>query len=197
MIVLDIETTGVDALKNSIVSIGAIEFENPEERFYEECRIWDGAEINPLALEVNGYTEEEVKDINKKTEADVVQNFIDWLNERKDITVAGQNPHAVDLTFLDAAAKRAGLKLSIPRRMVDQHSITIAHMLKRGINPPLKKERSDMDSDKIMEYVGLPHEPKPHIAINGALWELEALYRLIYDKPLLEEFKNYKIPWLS
>ena len=72
MIVLDIETTGVDALKNSIVSIGAIEFENPEERFYEECRIWDGAEINPLALEVNGYTEEEVKDINKKTEADVV-----------------------------------------------------------------------------------------------------------------------------
>ena len=43
MIVVDVETSGMDAYKHSLLSIGAVDFENPVERFYEECRIWDGA----------------------------------------------------------------------------------------------------------------------------------------------------------
>jgi hypothetical protein len=48
-----------------------------------------------------------------------------------------------------------------------------------------------------MQYVGIPPEPKPHVAINGAIWEYEALHRLIYEKQGLEEFKAYPIPWLK
>ena len=47
MIVVDVETTGVDARKNSIVSIGAVDFENQKNQFYGECKIWEGAEIDP------------------------------------------------------------------------------------------------------------------------------------------------------
>jgi len=39
MIVADIEATGLDPRKHSILSIGAVDFEHPERQFYGECRI--------------------------------------------------------------------------------------------------------------------------------------------------------------
>jgi DNA polymerase III epsilon subunit-like protein len=196
MIVLDIETSGLYPEKNSIVSIGAVDFLNPEERFYEECRIWDGAEINPLAIEINGYSEEEIRDPNKKSEADIVKNFLDWAKTKENSTIAGQNP-SLDVGFIWSAAKRAGERSFLAKRVFDLHSVATYHILRRGLPIPLIDKKTGIASDDIMKYVGIPPEPKPHIAINGALWELEALYRLIYDKRLLEEFKQYKIPWLS
>lgn len=196
MIVLDVETTGLNPDKNSLVSIGALDFYNPEDRFYEECRIWDGAEVLPEALVINGYTEEEISDPSKKTEAEITLGFWEWLKGKTDITVAGQNCY-VDLQFIEAALKRAKSKERMQRRIFDQHSVVVFHMLKRGMTPPIKDRRSALDSDTIMKYVGIPPEPKPHIAKNGALWEYEALYRLIYDKPGLIEFRDYPIPWLN
>ena len=46
MIIIDVETTGLDPKKYSIVSIGAVDFKKPMRTFYEECRIWDGAEVS-------------------------------------------------------------------------------------------------------------------------------------------------------
>ncbi|MDO8590166.1 MAG: 3'-5' exonuclease [bacterium] len=196
MIVLDVETTGLNPEKNSLVSIGALDFSNPQDRFYEECRIWDGAEVKPEALLRNGYTEEDIRDPGKKSEAEVTLKFFDWLRNKIDITVAGQNCY-VDVQFVEAAARRARSKEKLQRRIFDQHSIAVFHMLKRGIIPPVKDRRSALDSDAIMIYVGIPPEPKPHIALNGAIWEYEALYRLIYNKPGLDDFKQYPIPWLN
>lgn len=196
MIILDVETTGLNPEKNSLVSIAAINWDDPEDRFYEECRIWDGAEISPDALVVNGLTEEELIDPDKKTESDIVKNFLHWLSDKKDITVAGQNCH-VDVNFMNAAIKRAGEKEFLARRIFEQHTLAMLHHLKRGLILPTKNHRSALDSDAIMKYVGLPEEPKPHVGMNGALWEYEAIYRLTYDKQALEEFKKYPIPWLE
>ncbi len=194
MIVLDVETTGLYADKNSLVSIGAINFDDPEDRFYEECRIWDGAEVMPEALLVNGLIEEELRDPEKKSESDIVKNFLYWLSSKEDITIAGQNCY-MDVAFVNAAIKRAGEKESLPRRIFEQHTLTQYHMMKRGLTPPIKNRRSALDSDAVMAYVGLPPEPKPHIAINGAIWEFEAIYRLINDEGKLEEFEKYSVPW--
>ena len=57
MIVVDVETSGLDDEKNSLLSIGAVDFYNPKNQFYGECRVREGAEVNPEALEVNGFTE--------------------------------------------------------------------------------------------------------------------------------------------
>ena len=73
MIALDIETSGIDAHKHSILSIGAIDMDNPGNRFYAECRAWDGAHIDQEALDINGFTEEEAKDATKKSEEEVVR----------------------------------------------------------------------------------------------------------------------------
>ncbi len=67
-------------------------------------------------------------------------------------------------------------------------------MLSRNINPPLKKNRTNLRSDIICQYVGISKEPHPHNALNGAKYESEAFSRLIYGKNLLPEFEKFPIP---
>ena len=194
MIIIDIETTGVDSKKNSIVSIGAVNFEKPDQSFYEECRVWDNSHIDQVALEVNGFTEDEVRDGTKHSEGEILTSFFKWLDEQDDLVVAGQNVF-FDCDFLRDAAMRWNIPYFLSRRIIDLHSITYFHMIQRGITPPLLNRKTHLDSDKIMEYVGIPTEPKPHKAINGAVWEAEAFSRLLHNVSLFEQFQKYPILW--
>jgi DNA polymerase III epsilon subunit-like protein len=197
MIVLDIEATGTDADKHSIVSIGAIDLDRPEQIFNESCRIWEGAHVDPDALTYTGLTHEQITNPQLPTDEAIVRKFFAWVDEREDRTIAGQNP-MYDLSYLKATAKRYGINNTLAHRSLDQHSIVYYHMIKRGLIPPVSHHHSGINSDFIMEYVGIPPEPKPHsLAINGATWEAEALSRLLYDKPLLAQFEKYPIPWLT
>ncbi len=196
MIVVDIETTGTNPGKHSILSIGAIDLSRPELIFNEECRIWEGAHVEPEALKVNGYTEEQITDPAKQTEEALIKKFLAWMEEREDRTVAGQNP-SFDTGFIRSASARCSVNMPLAYRTIDLHSIVYYHMVRRGETPPTIHHHSAINSDLIMAYVGIPAEPKPHIAINGATWEAEALHRLLYDKPLLTRFEAFPIPWLS
>ncbi len=195
MIVLDVETTGTDPKKHSLVSIGAVDFAKPERTFYAECRVWDGAHIAEEALAVNGFTEAKIKDPTKKSEGEIVAEFLEWLEGCDDHTIAGQNPF-FDYEFVVAGAERAGLDYSLARRIIDLHSIVYFHMIRRGLIPPIKNKRTNLNSDAIMEYVGIPTEPKPHKALNGAIWEAEAFSRLMHEKSLFPQFGEHPIPWL-
>ena len=193
MIVVDVETTGLDPRKHSIVSIGAVDFSNPKNQFYQECQIWDGAEVTQEALEVNGFSEEEVRDPHKKTLEEIAKEFFKWMERLPDKTLAGQDP-SFDKGFLKALAERHGIEWKLGRRTVDLHSICYFHHLKKGVTPPTKEDRTALNLDKIANYVGLPDEPKPHNALTGAKVEAEAFSRFIFGKPLLEEFKKFPIP---
>jgi DNA polymerase-3 subunit epsilon len=193
MIVGDVETTGLDKEKNSIVSIGAIDFFNSTNYFYEECRIWKGAEIDTEALKINGFSEQEIRDIKKPSLEKIIKDFSKWLTPIEDITLAGQNPQ-FDLGFLSASAKKYNIKLGLGRRIVDLHTFCYLNMLSRDIRPPLKKNRTNLGNDEICKYVGIPIEPRPHNALNGAKYEAETFSRLIYGKNLLPEFAKFPIP---
>ena len=91
--------------------------------------------------------------------------------------------------------ERYGLRWEFGYRTVDLHSLGFAHYIKRGRIPPIKDRRTAISLDKILGYVGMPEEPKPHNALTGAKMEAEAFSRLIEGKPLLEEFKKYLIPY--
>jgi len=196
MIVVDIESTGVNSTKHSLVSIGAIDFSNPNREFYDECKIWNGASIMDEAMEINGFSEKEVQDENKRSEGEIVKAFLSWVGESEEHTIAGHNVH-FDLSFIQEACRRAGIDFTLAHRLIDLHSISYFHMFRNKGEVPRKKRRSALNSDKVMEYVGIPEEPKPHIAINGARWEAEAFSRLFFDKYLFDEFKGYPIPWLN
>lgn len=198
MIIIDIEGSGVVYHKHSIVSVGAIDFEKPERQFYGECRIWDGAHIMDGALEVNGFTKAEITDPKKMTEAELITQFIEWSQESGDRTLVGQNV-SYDRDMLKAAAERAKLSWDMAYRTVDTHSLCWMHIIKAGNQPPIDPQhrRSALDLDAILNYCGIPEEPKPHNALTGAKSHAEVTSRLLYDKKLLPEFEQYKIPWLK
>lgn len=193
---VDVETTGTVPNKHSIVSIGALDLDSPDNRFYGECRTWDGAHVEDKSLEINGFSSEEIASPNKQIEAELVRQFLDWSKDVEDRTLGGQNP-SFDRDFLEAAAARAGLDWDFAHRTIDTHSLCYIHMVKRGVEPPFDKEHhhSALNLDAILNYCGIPEEPKPHNALTGALSHAEVTYRLLYDKPLLPEFSHCKLPW--
>lgn len=197
MIVIDVEASGTEAHIHSLVSIGAVDFSNPENRFYQECQIWEGAHIMDGALEVNGFTEEQITDKSKPSEAEITQHFLEWSQHCADRTLAGQNP-SFDRDMVRAAAGRAHLNWDLAYRTIDTHTLCYMHIVKAEGVPPVDAQhrRSSLDLDAILNYCGIPAEPQPHNALTGALCHAEVASRLLYDRKLLPEFTQYEIPWL-
>lgn len=198
MILIDVEASGTEYNKHSIVSLGAVDFDNPERRFYGECRIWEGAHIMEGALAVNGYTEAEITDSNKQSEAELVQAFLEWSQHMNNRTLVGQNV-SFDRDMVKAACDRANIAWDLAYRTIDTHSLCWMHIIKRGMTPPIDAQhrRSALNFDAILNYCGIPDEPEPHNALTGALSHAEVTSRLLYDRKLLPEFGRFEIPWLS
>jgi DNA polymerase III epsilon subunit-like protein len=198
MLILDIEASGTNYNKHSVVSVGALDFNNPNNQFYAECRIWPGAHIMDGALQVNGFTEEELMDDSKLSEGELITKFITWSNELNDRTLAGQNV-SFDRDMMRAGAERAGINWNFAYRTIDTHSLCWMHMVQAGNQPPIDKDhkRSSLSLDAILKYCGIPEEPQPHNALTGALCHGEVASRLLYSKKLLPEFEQFEIPWLE
>lgn len=196
MIIIDVEASGTDYEQHSIVSVGAIDFTQPERQLYLECHIWDGAKIMDGALEVNGFTEAEITDPKKLSEAELVQRFMEWTQESADRTLVGQNV-SFDRDFVRAACERAHLAYDLPYRTLDTHTLCYMHIVKRGITPPhdTQHRRTSLNLDAILEYCGIPEEPHPHNALTGAKCHAEVASRLLCGKPLLPEFASFPLPW--
>ncbi len=197
MLILDVEASGTEAHKHSIVSLGALDFSNPTNRFYEECRVWDGAHIMDGALKVNGFSIDQITDTKKQTEADLAHRFLQWSEGIADRTFVGQNP-SFDRDFVRLACERAGhTEWPFAYRTIDTHSLCWMHMVTHGKQPPVdpRHRRSALDLDAVMIYCGIPSEPEPHNALTGALSHAEVTSRLLYDRKLLPEFEQYAIPW--
>ena len=195
MLVVDVEASGIEAQKHSIVSVGALDLANPGNRFYMECRVWDGAHIMDEALAVNGFTKAQITDPKKPSEADLVHAFEAWSESVSERTLAGQNV-SFDRDFLRNAADRAGhTEWPFAYRTIDTHTLCYMHMIEHGLTPPTRNRRSALDLDAVLNYCGIPEEPAPHNALTGALSHAEVIARLLYGRKLLPEFEKFDIPW--
>src|SRR5262249_6171853 len=153
--VVDVEASGTEVHKHSIVSVGALDIANPANRFYGECRVWDGAHIMDAALAVNGFTKEQITDPNKETEAALVKEFLHWSEGVEERTLAGQNV-SFDRDFLKYAAERAGhTEWPFAYRTIDTHTLCYMHMVERGLHPPVRHRRSALDLDAVLQYCGI------------------------------------------
>jgi DNA polymerase III epsilon subunit-like protein len=195
MLVVDVEASGTEHYKHSIVSIGALDFANPSNRFYQECRIWDGAHIMDESLAVCGFTREQITDPSKPTEGEAVHAFLRWIEDIQERTLAGQNV-SFDRDFLKSASERVGhTNWPFAFRTIDTHTLCFMHMIQRGLQPPVQHRRSALNLDAVLNYVGIPGEPTPHNALTGALSHAEVISRLLYERKLLPEFTQSEIPW--
>ncbi len=194
MIVVDMESSGLEPATHGLLSVGAVDFSNPNNQFYEECRLWEGAHIDPQALAVNGFTEVDAHEPTKQTDKELIEKFIAWAGQCPEKTIAGQNP-SLDRDFLRAAAYRHHINWEFAHHTIDLHSVAYLHMVQRKERIPEIRNHSALSMSIILRYCGLPTEPRPHNGLNGAKYEAEAFSRLFYGKNFLPEFSSFAIPW--
>lgn len=112
----DTETTGIDHKQNSIIQIaGVIEVDGEIKNEFElKCKPLPDTTISPGALEVTGYTEEQIysfpdpNDLYKKLKS-IFDKHIDKYDKSDKFIVAGYNIQ-FDLNMLDALFRYFGDK---------------------------------------------------------------------------------------
>ncbi len=193
MIVIDLETTGLEPERNSILSLGAVDFFNPNNQFYGECAVQEGKEIDHVALHINGFTLPEIVSKEKGVQ-ELVNEFIQWSKQVKDNMIGGYYTH-FDRSFILEAVKEYRLEWPFGIHIVDVHGLFYSHLLKTDELKP--GYRTEYSLDHILVYLGLPKEPFPHNALTGAKVTAEAISRLVLGKNLLKEFEKYPIRYLD
>jgi len=198
MIVLDIETSGVDLVKCGIWQIGAVDLETGEE-FLEECRIDDEDELNIFgkhtSITLFGKTEEELRENAKQSQKQMLEKFFEWASKIKINNCICQNP-SFDLGFIFTKARKYELKIPFHFRSFDLH--TIAQMKHFEIEGKFSikedKSRLGLDLTTIIEFCGLEDARGYHNALEDAKLTAECFSRLVYGKKLFPEFSKFEIP---
>lgn len=208
MIVLDIETSGLYPEKHGIWQIGAMDLDNPQNHFLEECRIDDNEEIFPQTLDIIGKTEEQLRDKTKQSQKEILESFFKWCNKIKNRNCICQNP-VFDLGFITEKARKNELESNLPYRSFDLHAI--ASLRYQQINNKFliseKTNNSDMVLSNILKFCGIEdtrrsidvktrkvlREGTVHNALEDVKLTAECFSRLVYGKELLNEFKEQPI----
>ena len=123
MIILDIESSGLDTGKCGIWQIGAFELENPKNYFLQEGRIDDEDEVTEDALKIIGKTEEELRDKNKQSQKQLILNYLDWRKTCKEKITFGHNI-GWDISFIQNKCLRYGIMDKF-REVMGQRSIDL------------------------------------------------------------------------
>jgi DNA polymerase III subunit epsilon len=193
MIIVDIETSGLDFEKSGIWQIGAIELENPENSFLEEGRIDEDDMINPDSLRIIGKTEINLRDDNKKSQSELLESFFRWARTIKNNDCICQNPQ-FDWSFLSIKANKYGLEFPFIHRCYDLHSIAQLKYFELKGRFLIKNNISDMGLSKILIFIGMRDERKEHNALEDAKLTAECFSRIVYGKNLIDLYKDFKIP---
>lgn len=173
---VDVETTGTNPQKHALLSVGVVSIDNPTKTFYEECQIWDGAEIELGALKVNGFTGFDAIDPAKQKEKELIQKLKEWLPQSNDLIILAHNA-AFDRDFINAAFVRAGEQNPFSFRTIDVHSIVYMHLLSNKKDVP-----SRLSLNNCLKALGFPPEPNPHNALTGAKCNVDIFYSILnYD----------------
>ena len=198
MIVVDIETSGIDFNKCGIWQVGAIDIESKEE-FLDESRIDDEDELinipsmKKTVEEVTGKTELELRAKNKQSQKQLLEKFFGWCKKAKIKNFICQNPQ-FDWAFLRIKSLKYDIEFPVHYRCFDLHSI--AQIIYKNIhgNFLIDKEKSSMDLSKVLEFCGMQDERKEHNALEDVKLSAECFSRLVYGRGFFPEFAKFKIP---
>lgn len=194
MIVVDIETSGLYPNKNGIVEIGSLVFENPNRTYNRLCRLDPEDEIDPVALELNGQSEKDVRDLNRISQKEMLGEFFEWIRKEGDFYVAGENVGWFDLAFIKIKADKYGSKFPFQHRSFDLN--TAAQTRHKQVYGRFLTEngKSKMGLPEILEFVGFKDNRKKHKALEDCKLEAECIFRLLNGENLISEYNKFPIP---
>jgi DNA polymerase III epsilon subunit-like protein len=193
MIVVDTETTGFSPHRHAIVSIGAVEFHNPENQFYIECQPWNGATVDPEALAINGFKHHDLFADDRPKLSEAITAFFEWRNAIERYRLAGQNPN-FDRGFFEEALRLTGLDYRMNHHWPDLRDACLGMVNHLKVPAPQYNDKDSYKLDAILPFVGMPPEPAVHNALTGAKLEAEAFQRLWHGTHLLEEYAHFPVP---
>ena len=190
MIVIDIETSGLDYNKCGIWQIGAIDLDLGKD-FLEEARIDDEDEIMQEALEITGKTENELRDKSKQSQKQLIENFFKWAEKIKIKNLICQGPQ-FDFAFIRVKADKYNLEFPFPHRAFDLHSIAQTIYFLKNKKFLIEKSESALGLTKILEMIGKEDERrenvdgkitegKPHNALEDCKLEAECFEKLMEE----------------
>ena len=168
MIIIDAETSGLDPVKNSILSLGAVEYDTGDQ-FYMECHIREGTEIDPESLKINGFTVEQCMDLTRPSPETLYRTFLKWaLISSPTHMLAGQQVGSFDAKILRFLHDYYNVgPWPFGHRTLDLHSVAYA------------KFGKSLSLDGILKELGMAPEEKPHNGLTGAMLETKALHLLL------------------
>lgn len=192
LLFVDVESAGLDPNANGILSVGAVTADGKHE-YYGECHLYTFQRIEKAALKVNGFTEEQCRDMTKDSAHEMVRLFVEWarsvmppnppssLKWQPLACIAGKNPR-FDLDMLktpwNAVFAKDGPKpepFPFSHRVVDLTSMAALAYLKEGRSLPL----GGISSGELQEYLDMDEEPCPHNGLTGAKYNREMMLRLL------------------
>lgn len=196
MIVIDLETSGVHFDRHGIIAIGAVNFDNPSHEFFGEAHLPDGIHVEQEALDVNGYRLDDIRNPNWRPPIEtLLLQFEEWLLQQPgDRTMGGQNTQFDDNFLKYWYIKRMQRLYPLGYRIVDLHTVAYEYYRRSAVQIPVNKRNgSDINADTIYSLVGLPPEARPHNALTGARYEVEAFHRFWFGRPFYSFWMEYPV----
>ena len=193
MIVVDIETSGINFANSGIWQIGAIDSDAPDNFFIGECRIEENDIVMEESLRVNNITEESLRDSTKISQKELLQKFFEWCRGVKIKNFVCQNPQ-FDYAFIRLKAEKYGLDIPVHFRCFDLHSIAGMKYLELNKRLLLRNDYSDMGLPNILNFCGMQDNRKEHNALEDARLTAECFNRIMFGKKLLKEYDDYVLP---
>lgn len=209
MIVVDIETTGLTH-NHGICEIAAIDLRNSENQFCQEAKIDDEDLVKNTALEVNERNKEELYDQNKQSQKELIENYLDWIEEQTQKIFIGQNIQW-DMNMIESKCLKYGMweryNAIHRQRGIDLH--TMAQNKYEEIHGTFlidEQGKSSMGLSEILDFCGMKdqrskfsgntkvEEGEPHVAKKDCKLEGECYWRIKYGKNLFPEFSEIAVP---
>ncbi len=184
VLVVDVETSGLDPSRHGVLEIGAVK---PDGGFFRAtCWLMEGEEWEAAALAVNGRFPGDIysQSDGGKDARSAFKSFEDWLligMPHGRWRFCGQNVGKHDWWFLAKsrgwgvpASSGFALDLYANHRTLELGSLAQACELAGAFATPPR----GWSADAIFEACGLGPEPKPHSALTGARMSAEALRKM-------------------
>ena len=193
MIVVDIETSGIDYTKNGIIQIGAIDLLNPSNKFYGECRIDKDEKVSIESSEVIGWSVAKMRDNKMQSLRQLLRKFFMWCETCKLKNLLCHNPQ-FDFAFIKTKAEKYNMKLPFHFRCFDAHTIASYIYLLNHKNLLVKDNHSDFTLGKVLNLCGIEDNRGSHNALEDAKLTAECASRMLFGKKLLDEYKKFSVP---
>ena len=167
--IIDVETTGLDPVKNEIIEIGAVIFDDEIAGSLQTVNIKVKPEHPEIetdgAYKVNGYKKEDWKD------AVTMEQAMQILSPKVDGAIFCAYNMVFDWQFIEQACKKLFIMLPFHYRKLDLLTMAWAKLDHKKVrNWKLKS---------VCKALGIEPEPEEHRAINGAMTEYEVYKQLM------------------